>query len=136
MEGEAKMAGLKEPIKTTGTAEGKWDGNGWILVNRGEFTMEGLEGMVGVENWTYDTHSKVYRSTWVDSMGTVGTGVSRYNEKTGEWRMKAKARGFMGPSTMRGWMKFTDDDTIEWSMSEYFLGIFKVMEMKGVNRRR
>lgn len=137
MEGEARMAGMKEAIKTTGTQEWKWDGDGWFLVSRAEFTMEGLEGMTGVENWTYDTHSKVYRSTWVDSMGTVGTGVSRYNERTREWRMTAKSHGPFGPSTMRGWMKFTDDDTMEWSMSEYyFLGLFKVMEMKGVSRRR
>ncbi len=89
------MNGLDEVLKSTGEMEAKWDGDGWFLVNRGVFTMGDFGGMTGVETWTYDTHSKRYRSTWVDSMGSIGTGEGWFNkEKTilGGYASRATAR--------------------------------------------
>ena len=78
-EAETRITGLDEVLKTTASGEGKWDGDGWYLVSRGSFTMGELGEMQGLETWTYDTHSKIYRSTWVDSTGSIGTGTSRHD---------------------------------------------------------
>lgn len=137
MEGEAKMAGLDEPLKSSGTGEATWDGDGWFLVNRGDFTMDEFGEMHGLETWTYDTHKKVYRSTWVDSMGSVGTGISTYDEETNTWHMKATAHGPFGKSKMKGQVKFVDADTAEYTWAEYAMGgLMKTMEMTGTSRRQ
>ena len=137
MTGEATMAGLDEVLKTTGVGETKWAGNGWFLVSNAKFEMEGLNTMEAVETWSYDAHSKKYRSTWTDSMGSLGTGSSRYNEKTRTWTMRATSHGAHGKTTAKGTLKMVDKDTMEWTWSEYAMGgLFKVMEMKGTSKRR
>ena len=137
MEGEARMAMLDEPIKTSGTSDMKWEGNGWYLVGRASFTMEGLDDMTGLEAWTYDTHSKKYRSTWIDSMGSIGVGTAKYDDETRTWHMRAKSHSPFGKSKMKGTARLIDDDTIEWSMTEYAMGgLMKTMEWSGTSRRR
>lgn len=137
VEGEMTMAMIDGPIKTSGSNEAHWEGNRRYLVNRGKFGMGDLDPMEAIETWTYDAHSKIYRSTWVDSMGSVGLGTGRYNEKTGTWAMRAKAHGPFGATDMKGTVKFIDDDTMEWTWSEYmFCGLLKTTEMKGISRRR
>ena len=135
--GEAKMAGLDEVLKTSGTNEANWEGDDWYLVSRGTFTMGELGEMQGLETWTYDAHSKKFRSTWTDSMGSVGTGTAKYNEKTNTWHIKATSHGPFGKSTIRGQVKFIDDNTMEWSWNEYAMGgLINTMEMSGTSRRR
>ena len=133
-EGEAKFAMLEEPIKTSGTSEAKWGGNRWYTVGHMTFNMEHFGESEGVECWTYDMHSKKYRSTWVDSMGMSGTGVGTFDEKTDTWHMTATSHGPWGKSTMKGQFRFTDPNTMEWTWSER-QGLMKVMEMKGTSKR-
>ncbi len=136
-EGEAKMAGLDEVLKTTGTNEAKWDGDGWFLVSRGTFRMGELGEMTGVEHWTYDTHDKKFRSTWIDTMGSIGAGKSWHDAKTDTWHMRATSHGPFGKSTGKGQVKFIDANTMEWTWTEYSMGgLMKTMEMSGTSRRR
>ena len=136
MEGEAKMAGMDEAMKTSGTAEGKWDETKWFLVNRGNFSMGDMGEMVGVEIWSYDLHSKKFRTTWVDSMGSMGYGTAWYDEPTKTWHSRATGHGMMGKTSMKGTAKFIDDDTMEWWFAEYTMGgLKKTMEMTGTSRR-
>jgi hypothetical protein len=134
--GEAKMMGIDEPIKTRATTEGHWEGNNWYLVVRGKYQMEGFDGMEAIETWSYDQHSKKYRNTWTDSMGSMGTGVS-WIDKKGVWQMRAKSHGAWGPTTMKGTLSMLDDNTMEWEWNEYaFFGLIKTMEMKGTSKRK
>jgi len=133
-EGEATMAMLDEPIKMTGTAETKWEGDGWYTVSHNVMNMEHFGESKGLETWCYDSHAKKYRSTWVDTMGMMGTSVSSYDEKSGKWKMKSTSHGPWGKSTMKGWLKFTTPDTMEWWFAEHH-GLMKVMEMTGTGTR-
>lgn len=136
-EGEARMAGLEQTLKTTGTSESKWEGDGWYLVGRNVMNMAELGDSQAMEIWTYDTHSKKYRSTWVDSMGSIGTGESRFDEKTNTWHMRATSFGPWGKTTGKGKVTFTDENTMEWSWTEYAMGgLMKTMEMTGTGRRK
>ena len=92
-EGQATMAMLDEPLETSGTSEAKWDDSRWFVVERGAFHMADFDEMTGLGAWTYDPKGKVYRSTWIDSMGTVGLGTAKYDEKSGVWKMKATSHG-------------------------------------------
>jgi hypothetical protein len=133
-EGEVKFAMLDEPIKISGTSEAQWDNSRWFVVSRETSEMEHFGESNGLGAWTYDIHDKEYRSTWVDSMGMVALGHSEYDEKTNTWDMEAKSHGPWGKSTLKGWVKFTDADTMEWWMVEYY-GLMKVMEMSGTDKR-
>lgn len=135
--GESKMGGLDEVLKISGTSEANWEGNNWYLVSRATFNMGDLGEMQGIETWTYDTHTKKYRSTWTDSTGSMGAGMSTYNEKTNTWHMRATSHGPFGKTTGRGQVKLIDANTMEWSWNEYALGgLIKTGEMTGTSRRR
>ena len=134
--GEANMAFLDEPVSTTGTGESHLDDSGWFLVGNSVFKMQGFDDLRAHDTWTYDTHSKKYRSTWVDSMGSTGTGTSTHNEKTNTWTMRATSHGPYGKTVMKGCIKVIDDDTMEWCWSEYALGgLLKTMEICGTSKR-
>ena len=136
-DGEGNMAGLDEALPTTGTGETQWDDSGWFLVGNSVFKLEGFDDMHGHDTWTYDTHSKKYRSTWVDSMGSTGTGTATHNEKTNTWTMRATSHGPYGKTTMKGCIKVIDDDTMEWCWTEYAMcGLMKTMEMCGTSKRK
>jgi hypothetical protein len=133
-EGEVKFAMLDEPIKISGTSEAQWDDSRWFLVSREVYDMEHFGKSNGLGTWTYDIHDQEYRSTWVDSMGMVGLGQSEYDEQTNTWHMEAKSYGPWGRSTLKGWVKFIDADTMEWWMVEY-QGLMKTAEMSGTGKR-
>lgn len=135
MEGEARIAGLDEVLETTGSGEAKWEGDGWYLVGRSSFTMGELGEMQGQETWTYDTHSKKYRNTWVDSTGATGTGEARHDEKTDTWYFRGTTYGPFGKTFWTGHAKPIDETTWEWTFTEYS-GLMKSMEMTGTSRRR
>ncbi len=134
-EGTATMAGLAESLDAKGKNEAKWEGDGWYLVNRGSFSMGELGKIQAIETWTYDTYSKKYRNTWVDSMGSTGMGESRYDEKSKMWHFKATSYGPFGKSTMKGTAEFPDDATMKWTWTESN-GLTKTMEMTGTSRRK
>ena len=123
-----------EPLTASGTMEAAWQGDGWYLVQNAVFRMGDDVEMKGIEIWTYDRHSKKYRFTWVGGGGAISAGVGTHDEDTNTWRIKAKGYGPLGKTSGKGEMTFIDDNTIEWSFSEYS-GLKKVMEMSGTNRR-
>lgn len=134
--GETEMAILEEVVKTFGSGETKWNHNRTFLIGNYTFNMEGLDSMEAHETWTYDAHTGKYRSTWTDSMGATGTGVSWIDEKTNTWYTKAKSHGPMGATTMKGWVKIIDENTMKWVWTEYAMGgLIKTMEMKGISKR-
>jgi hypothetical protein len=137
-DGEAECAFLEEseqPVRTTGTCTTKWEGDDWYLVSDCVFTMADMEPMKAKETWTYDSKAKVYRSTWVDSMGSIGIGTGKYHQNTNTWKMRGCAYGPHGKVTTQGTVKFIDDDTMEWTYSESMWGMTH-MEIKGTSRRR
>ena len=135
--GEANMAFLEEPLPASGTGESQWDESGWFMVGNSVFRMQGFDDMRGHDTWTYDTHSKKFRSTWVDSMGSTGTGTARFNEKTNTWTMRATSYGPHGKTMMKGCITVIDDDTMEWCWTEYAMGgLMKTMEMCGTSKRK
>ena len=135
-DGVAKSPMFKdvESLKTTGKGHYKWEGNNWYLVGRGLMQMEHFDEMQALETWTYDTKAKCYRSTWVDTMGMLGIGESRYDEKTDTWHSTAISYGPWGKSNMKGTMHFLDADYMEWEWTEY-MGLSKTMEMSGTGKR-
>jgi hypothetical protein len=115
----------------------KWGPEGWYLVGTGMYNMEEFDPMHGHEVWTYDVKSKKFRSSWTDTMGSMGYGTSKYDPETRTWKMKAKSHGAMGKSTMSGTITIIDDNTMEWEMKEKVMGgLVTVMEWKGVSRRK
>ena len=137
VEAEMNFAFLDQPIESTGSNSAHWAGDNWFLISDGIFSMGELGTMHSHETWTYDTHSKKYRSTWTDSMGGTGIGESRYDEASNTWHMKARANTPFGKSTMNGHVKFLDANTMEWSWNEYMMGgLMKVSSMTGTSRRK
>jgi hypothetical protein len=133
-EGSGKMAMLDEPLEISGTSESSWAGDNWYLLGDSVMSMQHFGESKGHEAWTYDVKAKKYRSTWVDSMGMIGMGESKYDEDDDIWKMKASSYGPWGKSTMKGWLKFTTPDTMEFWWAEYS-GLMKVMEMTGTGKR-
>jgi len=136
-EGQANMACLDAPLATSGTGETRWDDSKWFVVGNATFKMHGFDDMHGHETWTYDAHSKKYRSTWVDSMGSTGTGTATHDDRTNSWTMRAVSHGSCGKTTMKGTMRIVDDNTMEWCMQEYAMGgLMKTMEMCATSKRQ
>lgn len=133
-EGTATFAMLDEPLKLTGTSECNWEGNKWYVVERGVMRMADFPEAQMLGTWSYDTHAKKYRSTYVDSMGMTGMCECTYNDKTDTWAMTANSFGPWGKSTMKGTLRFVNPDTMEWTMTEH-MGFTKIMEMKGTGKR-
>jgi len=136
-EGEAKFTGLDETIKMTGTSEAKWDGNGWIFVNRFSSSMADLGDMLGIETWTYDVRAKKFRTTWADDHGGSGVGTAWHDARTNTWHVKSKVYSPWGDNIGVGTAHFVDKDTVEWNWKEYAMGgLMLTMEMNGTNHRR
>lgn len=135
--GEARMAGLDEVLETRGTSELKWGGDGWYLIEDNVFTMKGLGEMKAHGTWAYDAKAGKFRTAWLDTMGGIGVGTVWHNEKTDVWHMRAKSHSPFGTTTGKGSHRFIDDNTIEWTWTEYAMGgLFKTMEMKGTSKRK
>ncbi len=135
--GEAKMAGLDRLLKISGHGEAKWEGDGRYLVSHEVMSMEEFDEMRGMATWTYDAHSKKFRSTWVDSMGTIAIGTARHDERTNTWYMRSTSYGPFGKTLAKGRVEFTDPDTAVWRWTEYAMGgLVKTMEMTGTSKRK
>ena len=133
-EGVAKFSCLDQALKTSGRTECKWEGNGWYLLSNCDMKMENFDDTKMCEMWTYDIRAKKYRSSWADSMGMMGSGESTYDPITGTWHMTATNHTPWGRSVLKGKMRFLDDNTTEWSMTET-MGLQKVLEMSGKSKR-
>ncbi len=133
-EGVAKFACLDQALKTSGRSEMKWEGNRWYLVGNSDMKMESFDDTKACEIWTYDIKTRKYRSSWVDNMGMMATGEASYDPITGTWHWKAANHTPWGRSSMKGKMRFLDDNTTEWSFTET-MGLQKVLEMSGKSKR-
>jgi hypothetical protein len=130
--GKVSFAGLDEELETSSKSEITWGGDGWYLIEHGQFHMEEFGDMEGLATWTYDVGAKMFRNTWVDSTGGLSVGTAKYNKKTRTWHMKSINYSPFGKSKGKGKAQFIDDNTMEWDYSEYALGgLVKVMSMTG-----
>jgi hypothetical protein len=136
-EGECKIAGLDETLKSSGENEAVWGPDKWFVVSNGNFSMGELGTMKGLETWSYDAGAKKYRASWVDTMGGTGMSTSWHDEKTNTWHMRGSGQGAMGNTTWKGTVRFTDPNTMEWEMTEYAMGgLMKTMEWSGTSHRK
>ncbi|UCE59693.1 MAG: DUF1579 family protein [Phycisphaerales bacterium] len=136
-EAEMNMSGLDEVLTGTGVGTMSWKADKRYLVEESEFDMGELGKMSGMGMWTYDPKSRKYRNYWFDSHGSVGRGTSKYCEESRTWYTKATSRGPWGKTKGKGTTKFVDDNTIEWSWTEWDgSGLFKVMDVSGTSRRK
>lgn len=136
-EGECRITGLDETLKSSGDSEASWGPDKWFVVSNETMNMGELGGMKGMGTWTYDSSAKKYRTMWVDTMGGTGTGTSWHDEATNTWYIRGSSHGSMGNSTFKGFARFTDPNTMEWEWNEYAMGgLMKTMEMTGTSRRK
>jgi Protein of unknown function (DUF1579) len=125
---------------TSGTGKSciGWEVDGNVLLERGEFTMDG-QTMKGLGLWTWDASAKKYQLFWNDSMGAVSHGEARYDEASKTYSMNFRSRNSSsGESTVgEGTSRLVDANTMEWNWTEWDAAkTKKVMEMKGVSRRQ
>jgi hypothetical protein len=59
---------------------------------------------------------------------------ARYDEKTDTWYMTSENYTPWGESHIKGTLRFSDPDTMEWTMTEC-MGLMKITEMKGTGKR-
>lgn len=136
-ETEVTMAGIEDVIKSQGTSDIQWHGDKWFLVGHSSFNMGDCGEATGIETWMYDVKSKKFRTTWTDSMGSISMGTARYDEKTKTWHMRAKGYDPDGTTTGKGHIKMLDDNTMEWTWTEYTMGgLMETMKMTGTMRRK
>ncbi|MDM8004535.1 MAG: DUF1579 family protein [Phycisphaerae bacterium] len=133
-EGVAKFSCLDQALKTSGRSEVKWEGNRWYLLGNCDMKMENFDDTKACEIWTYDIHTKKYRSSWVDSMGMMAAGEGTCDPITGTWHMTATNHTPWGASHLKGTMRFLDENTTEWSMTET-VGLQTILEMSGRSKR-
>lgn len=134
--GEARLAGLDKVLTFSGRNDASVEGDGWYLVSREVGHMEELGETKGMSTWGYDTRSKKFRTTWVDSMGSIGTGTAWYDAKADVWHLRANTRGPLGSIVGKGRVKFPDPNTMEWSWTDYAMGgLVKTMELRGTSKR-
>jgi len=76
-----------------------------------------------------------YRSTWVDSTGSTGTGETWHDEKTDAWQFRAISHVLWGGTSWKGHVEVVDENTMAWTFAEH-AGLIKTMEMTGTSRRR
>jgi len=138
--GEFKMMGVDEILKTKGTSQLTWESDGWYLVEHSEFEMGEMGKMKGIGIWTWDPKHEKYLTWWFSDWGDHLSGMVTYNELTHTWTTKARGTGMMGSTVGRGTIKIVDDDTMSWTWSEWpawdVLRLFKVLDMKGLNKRK
>lgn len=134
---EMKITGLDEVIAGRGEGTTTWECDGWVLVERGEFEMGELGKMYGIGIYTWDPKAKVYRTWWFDSYGSRAAGKIRYDESKNRWRIKARSRGAWGDQVSEGTIDFVDENTMEWTWTEWDgLKLFKTVEMTGTSKRK
>lgn len=113
----------------------------------GRYVMEQMDGDMGdmgkmsmIGMYTWDPAKKKYRAWWFDSHGGAAEGWMTYNDQTKTWSMDASGHNpAMGMSTVgEGTMKLPDDNTMEWTWTEYEKTMFgkkKMMDITGTSTR-
>jgi len=135
IEGEAKMAGIDEPIHFTGTSDVTWEGDRSYVVARGVTDMGGTthHGLAAI---TYDPVHRVYRDALVNSAGGVSLATARYDESERTWHMKATSEGPEGSMSWTGTVTYLEADSKrEHWVGSKFGGLIKKVEITKTERR-
>ncbi len=136
-EGETRVSGLDQVLSFTGSSQARLEGDGWFLVTEEIGDMEGFGKTHGKGLWAYDVRSKKFRTSWVDSAGSIATGVAWHDEAKDKWYLRVKTRGPLGTMIGKGSVKFIGGDAMDWTWSDYAAGgLVKVMDLKGRSTRR
>ena len=136
-EGNATFAGLDRTLCFTGKNEATLGCDGWCLVSREVGHMEELGETHGLATWAYDERCGRFRTTWADSMGSIGTGTAWYDETTDTWQFRTKSSSPFGKASGTGRVKFTDPNTMDWHWTEYATGgLIKTVDLSGISRRQ
>jgi hypothetical protein len=137
---ETKMVCLNQVLPTKGVTDNSWEGDGWYLVERGEYEMGELGTVHEFGVWTWDSAAKTFRTMRFDSFGGTRTGTGTFDEKSRTWTVKARLRSPWGSSVDRGTIKIVDDHTLEWTWREWpawdVLRLFPVAEFRGTSKRK
>lgn len=134
-EGTAEIIGMDEPVNVSGTSKTEWQGDKWYLVETSEFRMGDMEPAKAMSIWAYDDNRNRFRVHMVENMGSIGSGVMKYDERKNVWRMKSRGTGPMGSTKGKGTIRFLDPNTMEWQWREYarwdVFNIFELAEFEG-----
>lgn len=134
---QVRMAGVDEPLHMKATSEASWEADGWCLVRRERVIMEGAGESSGVATWTYDVGSGTYRGVWISSGGSIGYETGWHDETRHTWHFRGTIHGPAGKTTAKGTMTFLDENTVDWTWTEYaWGGLVKKTEIVGTGRRR
>jgi len=135
--GEMKMAGSDKVTPFKGTGIIAWEADNWALVEKSSMSMgDSADRMSGLAIWSYDLPRRKYRFYGTGAMGTF-SGWGTYDDKSQAWKFSGTSEMGGQKTCGKGTMRFVDQNTMEWSQSEYaFLGLIKVMDMKGTGRRK
>lgn len=134
-EGQARIAGLEQPLEVAGEGEARWGGDGWYVVSTGVHTIRELGDFYSQETWSYDPRADVYRLTWADSMGATGIGAGTFDPASDTWTFDCESYGPAGRTRVESTIRWADDDTLEMTWVET-LGLIRTMEMAGTARRK
>lgn len=134
---ECKMMGSDEVMAGHGSSTASWDCDRRVVLEHWDADMGKGDKMHGIGIWTWDPKANKYRNYWFDNLGSTGSGTSTYNEGTLTWHMKTKGTGPMGETVGEGTVKMRDNNSMEWTFSEWNAWkTQKIMEMKGTSRRK
>lgn len=133
--GECVMPGAEGPMKNTGKSSITWEADRTVALERFEGSM-GESKFSGLGLWTWDPSAKKYKVFWTDNYGSQSHGEATFDEATRTWKMAMKNAGPMGNTSGSGTTRLVDDNTMEWSYTEWnALKTKKTMEMKGTSKR-
>lgn len=120
-EGEMKMPGAPETMKSTSSSTSKWVCDKRYVMEDFHMKMGDEMEMSGMAFWGWNADEGKYQSWWFDSMGTTGMGYAKYDEKTDTWTMESKGTDPMSgkPSWGAGTIKFTDANSMEGTWKEW-----------------
>jgi len=137
---ETRMTCLDLVLPIKGVSENSWAGDGWCMIERGEYEMGDLGTVHEFGVWTWDSAAKRFRTWRCDSFGGTRMGTAKFDGNSRTWTMKAKRRSSWGSSADRGTIKIVDDNTLEWTWEEWSawdpLRLFKMAEFRGTSKRK
>ena len=139
-EGTSEMTapGSDEIINCTGRSTARWAADGWVMIEEYEGALAD-DQYEGVALWTWDPKAKKFRTFWTSSFGELAHGTATFDEETKTWHMRGESRNlYKGSKTIgEGTATMVDDNTMEWSFTEYGpMKLKKLAEGKGTSRRK
>jgi len=136
IEGQAKMAGVDEPVSFTGTSEVTWEGGRSYVVARGVSDMGDGTPRHGLAAITYDPIHRVYRDALVNDTGGVSIATAHYRASDRTWHLRATSEGPEGTMWWTGTVTFLDADSKrEHWIGSTLCGLVKKMEITKTEQR-